>query len=626
MRSIDVGTARLRWWFRLLVVALLLGTAVGGVSVPSVAGASGPSVAGASDPMTLADGADQPAVPSPRHAGSTPPDADVASSVPSEEDPSAATDGNASTTAGAAAAAADGVIVELYPNPIAAGNEGEYLIVDLPVAGNWTLSDGYYDTPIPANVSGRVALSTAPAAASDHVDGPVRRLPEHFPLSASGDRIVLAYEGEPVDVVAYERAREAEVWNRSWEGLRGNGWRPYGYQPHGSGTDEPASTRGSGSARSMRPTNRTAEVEAFVLPDASDAPLSAVEGAEDRLFLAGYTLSSTRIAEELIAAHRRGVTVRVLVEGDPVGGFSAGTARTLDRLADAGIEPRVLAGPRSRFAYHHPKYAVVDGRAVVLTENWKPSGTGGAANRGWGVTVFDRGFADELASVFDRDATAIDAVPWTRFRENVTVHGGGRANGTYPSRFDPHRTTASNVELLLAPENAADGIVDRIDAADERVLVTVPRTAGPEWRLLEAVIRAAERGVESRVLLSNAWYDAEQNEAIAARLNDRAAAESIPLSVAVTEPRSRYAKIHAKGLVADDAVVVGSLNWNPSAATLNREVLVAFESASAADYFHAVFAADWRGGSVQFPIGLAGGLAAVGSAAWILVRREVSFT
>ncbi|WP_233255087.1 phospholipase D-like domain-containing protein [Halopenitus persicus] len=607
MRSNDVGTARLRWLFRLLAVALLLGASVGGVSAPSVAGAS--------EPTTLADSEDQPAVPPSGHTGTASSATDAASSVPSEEDSSAPADGNASDATGTPATASNGVIVELYPNPIAAGNEGEYLVVDLPVAGNWTLSDGYYDTPIPANVSGRVALSTAPDAASDHVDGPVRRLPEHFPLSASGDRIVLAYEGEPVDVVAYERAREAEVWNRSWEGLRGNGWRPYGYQPHESRATDP--TAGS--------TDRSAEVEAFVLPDASDAPLSAIEGAEDRLFLAGYTFSSTRIAEELIAAHGRGVTVRVLVEGDPVGGFSAGTARTLDRLVAAGIEPRVLAGPRSRFAYHHPKYAVVDGRAVVLTENWKPSGTGGAANRGWGVTVFDRGFADELASVFDRDATAIDAVPWARFRENVTVHDGGRANGTYPSRFDPHRTTASNVELLLAPENAADEIVDRIDAADDRVLVTVPRTAGPEWRLLEAVIRAAERGVESRVLLSNAWYDAEGNEALAARLNDRAADESIPLSVAVTEPRSRYAKIHAKGLVADDDVVVGSLNWNPSAATRNREVLVAFESSSAADYFHAVFAADWRGGSVQFPIGLTGGLAAVGGAAWALIRREVSF-
>ncbi|SEH43324.1 Phosphatidylserine/phosphatidylglycerophosphate/cardiolipin synthase [Halopenitus malekzadehii] len=586
MRSIDATSTGPRWCRLLLVVALLLGAAIGGVSVPTAA-------AGASESTTLA--------------------------------PSKTVDGETATTGGGAtgtvtdrkntSVASGGVIVELYPNPIAAGNEGEYLIVDLPVAGNWTLSDGYYDTRLPSNVSGRIALSTAPNAASIHVDVLVHRLPGYFPLSASGDRIVLAYDGEPVDVVAYERAREAEVWNRSWEGLRGNGWRPYGYRPHGSDSIDP----------SADPANRSATVEAFVLPDASDAPLSAIEGAEDRLFLAGYTFSSTRIADELIEAHRRGVTVRVLVEGDPVGGFSAETARTLDRLAAAGIEPRVLAGPRSRFAYHHPKYAVVDGRAVVLTENWKPSGTGGAGNRGWGVTVFDRGFADELASVFDRDATAIDAVPWRRARETVTTHEGGRANGTYPTRFEPHRTTASNVELLLAPENAADEIVERIDAADERVLVTVPRSDGPEWRLLNAVIRAAERGVDSRLLLSNAWYDAEQNEALAARLNARAAADSIPLSVAVTEPRSRYAKIHAKGLVADDTVVVGSLNWNPSAATRNREVLVAFESATAADYFHRVFVADWRGGSVRFPIGITGGLVTVGGAALVLVRRRVAF-
>jgi phosphatidylserine/phosphatidylglycerophosphate/cardiolipin synthase-like enzyme len=506
----------------------------------------------------------------------------------------------------------NGTIVELYPNPVADGDVGEYLIVDLPVAGNWSLSDGHHETPLPRNASGRTILSRNPEAAAAHVDDEVLRLPGYLPLADDGDRITLAFEGIAVDSVRYERAPEAEVWNREWEGggygTGRGGWRPYGYEPH----DLPGP-------------HGPADVDVFVLPDASEAPHSAVTGAEERILLAGYTFESARIAEALIAAHRRGVTVRVLVEGRPVGGFSGGTARTLDRLLEAGIEPRVLAGDRRRFSFHHPKYAVVDDRAVVLTENWKPSGTGGAGNRGWGAVVHDGGFAADLADVFDRDASAGDAIPWRRARSNLTTHGSTRSTEEYPTRFEPRRTTANEVELLLAPENAADRLTERIDAADDRILVMVPRTAGPEWRLLEAVIRAADRGVESRVLLSNAWYDREENAALAARLNRRADREGLPLSVAVTEPRGRYGKIHAKGMVIDDSVVIGSLNWNEAAATTNREVLVVLESPQAASYFEATYAADWRGGGVQLPIGLAGGVAIAAATVAVVARREVSF-
>ncbi len=49
---------------------------------------------------------------------------------------------------------------------------------------------------------------------------------------------------------------------------------------------------------------------------------------------AGYTLSSARVADALIAAQRRGATVRVLLEGEPVGSRTAAEA-TLPPTADA---------------------------------------------------------------------------------------------------------------------------------------------------------------------------------------------------------------------------------------------------------------------------------------------------
>jgi hypothetical protein len=58
------------------------------------------------------------------------------------------------------------------------------------------------------------------------------------------------------------------------------------------------------------------------------------------------------------------VTVRVLVEGGPVGGVSRRSAGLLDRFTEAGVEVRVVSGPHARYQFHHAKYAVVGDRAL----------------------------------------------------------------------------------------------------------------------------------------------------------------------------------------------------------------------------------------------------------------------
>ena len=527
---------------------------------------------------------------------------------------------SAADTARSNATAGGPAIVELYPNPATAENRGEYLVVRLPERGNWSLSDGHHEAAIPANATGTVALSTAPnrtaSLLTDGVAGsvesdrpPVRRLRGHFPLSAAGDRIELRLNGTVVDVAAYDRAREGYRWRASWDG-----WRPRGHEPRS-------------------PVTSDAAVTPFVLPDGSAAPVEPLRTADERLLVAGYPLTSERVADALVAAADRGATVRVLVEGSPVGGFSARSARLLDRLVAAGVAVRVLDGDPERFRFHHAKYAVADDRAVVLTENWKRSGTGGRGSRGWGAVVAPGGrggpgagedrdttAADDLATLFRTDFEAHDARSWRDFRAGAEFHGSGRANGTYPTRFEPPTAPATaNVTLLTAPGNAEDRIVARVDAADDRVLAVVPRADGPDGRIVRALRRAADRGVDVHLLLSGAWYDREDNRALAETLSTE------PIAVAVAEPRGRYGKVHAKGLVVDDTAVVGSLNWNPSAATENREVVIAVESASVADYYARTYAADWRGGGVHLPVGLAGGVCAAVAAAVTVARRRVAF-
>ena len=526
------------------------------------------------------------------------PDANGGAAEPSVSAAAGESDTNASAASGPR-------IVELYPNPVAEGNRGEYLVVRVPGPGNWSLSDGHHDASLPADTNGTVAFSAEPQLARSHLDGSgvrVRSLAAHFPLSASGDRIELRYGGEAVDVVDYGRVREGHRWRAEW-----GEWRPRGYEP--------------------RAPERAADatVTPFVLPDSPGVPVEPFGAAEDRLFVAGYTIESERVADRLVAAAERGVTVRVLVEGSPVGGFPRRGAHVADRLVAAGVQVRVLDGEPGRFRFHHAKYAVADDRAVVLTENWKAAGTGGRSSRGWGVVAADPAAADDVAALFTNDATGHDTRSWRAFRADTTVHGSGTngTNGTerrpYPSRFDPPARTAADVELLTTPGNAADRLVERIDAADDRVLAVVPRTGGPEGRIVRALRRAADRGVDAHLLVSNAWYDREENRMLVESLADE------PIDVAIAEPRGRYGKVHAKGLVIDDTAVVGSLNWNEGATTENREVLLAVENSAVADFYARTYAADWRGGGVHLPIGLLVGLLVTLVGAGVVARREVSF-
>lgn len=509
------------------------------------------------------------------------------------------TDSNASSTE-------DPGIVELYPNPVAEGNRGEYLVVRLPPSGNWSLSDGYHEVEVPPAANGTVALSMKPELAAAHLEGiDVHALEGHFPLAAAGDRIELRNDDEVVDVVEYGRVREGHRWRAEW-----GEWRPDGYEP-----------------RSPKPVSDTT-VTPFVLPDSPSVPVDPLETAEERVLLAGYTVESDRVVDRLVAAHERGVEVRVLIEGTPVGGFQKGGADAADRLDEAGIDVRVLDGDPDRFRFHHAKYAVADDRALVLTENWKRSGTGGGSNRGWGVLTDDDAIAAEIATLFWNDATAEDTRDWASFRADTTFHGppsdptdgsGGKRERPYPSRFEPSSPAPADVELLTAPGNAAARIVARIDAADDRVLAVVPRTGGPDERIVRALRRAADRGVDTHLLLSGEWYDREENRELAETLADE------PIDVAVADPRGRYGKVHAKGLVIDDTAVVGSLNWNEQAATENREVLLAVESPDVADFYARTYAADWRGGGVHLPVGLVGGLVASLAGAGVVARRRVAF-
>lgn len=471
-------------------------------------------------------------------------------------------------------------IVALYPNPVDRGDPGEFIVVDLQVptrTDDWVFVDdaGQRARPPPMLVEGTVAFSFEPDLAARFTDAPVYRLDGWLQLADAGQTVELRIDGRVVDRVSYDGpAPVARLWVRD---RTPEPWRPLG-------------------ATTFEPVDDSASITAFALPDATWVPIELLEGARERLLVGGYTFAETRVVDALIEAHTAGVEVAVHVEGRPVGGISEAMGNALDRLVHVGVPVSVHRGPYARWGYHHPKYAVVDDRVLVMTENWHADGVGGGANRGWGVVVDSPVLADALAAVFDAERDWFDADPWVQAREGVDRHPDDVTGGTYPPAFDPETVGDASVTMIVAPDNAEVVLTGLIANATESVDIVQVRVSDADFPLMRAAFEAAERGVRVRLLLSGAWYVERENRALADELHRLAEVEGLDLEVRLVDATTSFERVHAKGVIIDErTVVVSSINWNNHSLRANREVGVIIDDPAVGAYFTAVFEADWAG-------------------------------
>ncbi|SIR86600.1 phospholipase D-like domain-containing protein [Natronorubrum thiooxidans] len=521
-------------------------------------------------------------------------------------------------------------IVELYPNPTIDGNVGEYLVLETASETsleNWTITDGHTVATLPnETVSGRVAVSADPNVTKRLTDDPVLELEGTLRLAVDGDDLVVRNGSTTVDAVSYDRAPVAERWYRTAdEHSETASAEPTGTTPSADGGWHPRD------ATCLPVSSHDIdEATAFVLPDAPALPRKTLHEADNRLLLAGYTFTSSQIADALVAAADRGVDVAVLLESGPVGGTPQAAKPVLETLEASDVDVRVIGGEGARYRYHHPKYAIVDDTVLVTSENWKPSGIGGGSSRGWGVRLEDEHLAADLATVFRADHGGWDTesganhLHTTSFVDDDSKRTAPR---THPTEYDPMTAAIDSAELLVAPDNAERRVTELLAEADDEILVKQTSIDG-DVAVLEATVDAARRGVDVKILLDATWYHEAENEALVADLQRLAAEESLPLEARLVEETDRFGKIHAKGVVIDrEVAVIGSANWNGNAFENNREVLLAVHGTELAAYYAAVFNDDWEGNPELWtlPFGISATVVAALVLAALVGRRYVRF-
>lgn len=359
--------------------------------------------------------------------------------------------------------------------------------------------------------------------------------------------------------------------------------------------------------------------------------------AKREILVSVYQFTNERILEALLAATERGVRVELFVEGSPVAGLKDRSRWIYWRMSRAGgrvlfLGSRAKEGIRKRYRYDHSKYAIVDGEWVVIgSENYGFTGHPpfkGYGNRGWEVHVRSKSFAKELRAVWDADTSRghLDVIG---IDDRLTDKYGGKP--FKKQSFKPPRSKAPTLlpyqapvaplhfrgdfeaQLVLSPDNSlseTDALLGRIAKAKRRLII-LQNSIRTRWgrgkkkvrsMLLDAVVAAARRGVETRVLVDGKGYqlgpDApDGNDDTVRYLNALAGSEGLDLRAKVVDLDSLgLAKIHAKGVIVDDEwVFVGSQNWSENSFRANREVGVLLHSPEVANYYLKLFWRDWRG-------------------------------
>jgi cardiolipin synthase A/B len=497
-------------------------------------------------------------------------------------------------------------IAEFCPDPYLHDDADEYIVLSgYGPLDNITISDNHGGFRFPPGIRLQGSMTVARnARAYEQSHG---RLPDFEWLDYSPD-VPNVINGDPLrlanakdELVLYEKG--TAVQKISWPGDVKPREGQVHYLENGVWDRRVLMT---GQSRFGTEVFRNVSVTTFVSPDCSNEVYSdTIEHASRTILVNMYEFSSPAMGESLIAAKSRGVDVRVLIEGGPVGGISPAEKSLVWNINRSGIPVVSMVSTKTEHApyrYDHAKYVVIDNNSLLITsENFKNTGfppEGMSGNRGWGVYLKDPALAGYFSDVFTTDAGSKSVVSYTGSAGDAELAPFEK----HTAEFSPAHFEDAAVTPVISPDTSYQ-IVDLLDSARTSIEIEqayikneTPYTLNP---YLSSAINASRRGVRVRVLLDSFWFNTEgpnDNDEMASLINRIGASEHIPLEAKCIDLSvSQVEKIHNKGVIVDgERVLVSSINWNSNSPTFNREAGVIIDHPGVARYFHEVFDDDWN--------------------------------
>jgi cardiolipin synthase len=291
----------------------------------------------------------------------------------------------------------------------------------------------------------------------------------------------------------------------------------------------------------------------IVLPDDSAKPiLAAIEGALRTLRVKMFVFSDPSLLKAVIAAKRRGVKVRVMLNPARRSGEQDNetTRKALER-ADIDVKD---ANPA--FALTHEKSMVIDDEtAFVKSLNWATRNL--TETRDYAVITKRGHDVAEIIECFEAD--------WHRHA------------------FDPHHKS----HLVWCPGPGRERMCRFIDEARHRLFVQNERFQ--DMLIIERLVRAARRGVKVNVMARPAHTLKKE------KLVEGVGGLRIMDDTGIKIHKLKHLKLHGKMLLADGvAAIVGSINFAAGSLDGRRELAIEVRDDDVVDRLHRVARHDWE--------------------------------
>ncbi len=271
----------------------------------------------------------------------------------------------------------------------------------------------------------------------------------------------------------------------------------------------------------------------IVLPDDTAKPiLDAINAAKHALNVRMFLFTEPTLLDAVIAAKRRGVEVRVMLNPARRSGETE-NAEARKALIAAEIDVR---DSNPAFDLTHQKSMVVDNKiGLVESLNWEPKDL--TETRDYAIVTTDAHEVAEMVSCFDAD--------WE--------HG----------EFTPHPESL----LIWCPNNGRQRVAAFIDKAKHTLWVQNERYQ--DQVIIERLVRAVKRGVKVHILAR------PPHTLKADKLIEGVGGLRIMQDVGAKVHTLRHLKLHAKMLLADGKrAIVGSINLAPGSFDARRELAI----------------------------------------------------
>jgi cardiolipin synthase A/B len=291
----------------------------------------------------------------------------------------------------------------------------------------------------------------------------------------------------------------------------------------------------------------------IVLPDDTAKPiLDAINAAGKSLNIRMFLFTDPTLLEAVVAARRRGVAVRVMLNPARRDG-KAENEESREALVAAGIEVR---DSNPAFDLTHQKSMVIDDTTgFVESLNWETRDL--TETRDYAVVTTKKDEVNEMVDCFEADWVHQEFVP----------RPGSR--------------------LIWCPDNGRARIADFIDSAKHTLWLQNERYQ--DTVIIERLVRAAHRGVAIRILAR------PPHTLKLAKLVEGVGGLRIMADVGAKIHKLKGLKLHAKMILADDKrSIVGSINLAPGSFDARRELAIDVEGHHVVDRLNKVAAHDWE--------------------------------